>query len=301
MPGFHPGVYGERNALQGGDPLAHYLANGQPAGPWKFDVIRAPAESSGAHQSLRVALHLHLYHHEMSNEILECLRRTKSRIDLLISVTNQPAAEAVARIFSGWSRGVIDVRIFENRGRDLGPFLTGFGEVILGQYDVVGHLHTKKSAGKPTRRESLTPEFLESISQWKRFLYANLLGGESSMADTIVQRLSEDQTIGLVFPDDPNLLGWGENLPYAVDLARRLGIAERLPKTAFNFPVGSMFWARTAALRPLLELGLGWGDFPEEPVPYDGSLLHAIERLLPLVVEGAGFRNTVTHVPGVTR
>ena len=72
-------------------------------------------------------------------------------------------------------------------------------------------------------------------------------------------------------------------------------------KPTFNFPVGSMFWARTAALRPLLELGLGWDDFPEEPVPYDGSLLHAIERLLPFVVEGAGFRNAVTHVPGVTR
>ena len=301
VPGFHPGMYGERNALKGRDPLAHYLANGQPAGPWKFDVIHAPAESCGAHQSLKVALHLHLYHHEMSNEILERLQGTRSRIDLLISVTSQPAAEAVARIFSGWSRGAIDVRVFENRGRDLGPFLTGFGEVILGQYDVVGHLHTKKSAGKPTCRESPTPEFLESISQWKRFLFANLLGGETSMADAIIQRLSEDQTIGLVFPDDPNFLGWGENLPYAENLARRLGIVEQLPKTTFNFPVGSMFWARTAALRPLLELGLTWSDFPAEPVPYDGSLLHAIERLLPFVVEGAGFRCAVTHVPGVTR
>ena len=121
------------------------------------------------------------------------------------------------------------------------------------------------------------------------------------MADAIIQRFSRDETIGLVFPDDPHLLGWGENLPYAPELAQRLGIAESLPKTTFNFPVGSMFWARTAALRPLFDLGLTWDDYPEEPVPYDGSLLHAIERILPFVVESAGFRNAVTYVAGVTR
>jgi lipopolysaccharide biosynthesis protein len=105
----------------------------------------------------------------------------------------------------------------------------------------------------------------------------------------------------LVFPDDPHILGWGKNLPYAVSLAQRLGVSEPLPRNTFNFPVGSMFWARTAALRPLFELGLSWDDYPEEPVPYDGSLLHAIERILPFVAESAGFRSAVTHVSGVTR
>jgi lipopolysaccharide biosynthesis protein len=121
------------------------------------------------------------------------------------------------------------------------------------------------------------------------------------MADAIIQRLSRDETLGLVFPDDPHILGWGKNLPYAVSLAQRLGVSEPLPRNTFNFPVGSMFWARTAALRPLFELGLSWDDYPEEPVPYDGSLLHAIERILPFVAESAGFRSAVTHVSGVTR
>ena len=121
------------------------------------------------------------------------------------------------------------------------------------------------------------------------------------MADAIIQRLSRDETIGLVFPDDPHILGWGRNLPYAASLAQRLGISELLPKTTFNFPVGSMFWARTAALRPLFELDLSWDDYPEEPVAYDGSVLHAIERILPFVAESSSFRSAVTHVAGVTR
>jgi lipopolysaccharide biosynthesis protein len=90
-----------------------------------------------------------------------------------------------------------------------------------------------------------------------------------------------DEAIGLVFPDHPNIHGWGKNLSYAVDLAKRLGISALLPKATFNFPVGCMFWAKTAALRPLFELGLTWDDYPLEPASYDGSLLHAIERILP--------------------
>ena len=112
---------------------------------------------SRAGQSLKVGLHLHLYYHEMAQEIFDRLKGINSRIDLLISVANAPAAEAVQRLFSGYSRGTIDVRVFDNRGRDIGPFLTGFGEVILDRYDIIGHLHTKKSIGFGIDAESLTP------------------------------------------------------------------------------------------------------------------------------------------------
>lgn len=68
-----------------------------------------------------------------------------------------------------------------------------------------------------------------------------------------------------------------------------------------DFPAGSMFWARSQALLPLFDLGLGWDDYPEEPVPHDGTILHALERLVPVVVESRGFRVAVTHIPGIGR
>ena len=52
---------------------------------------------------------------------------------------------------------------------------------------------------------------------------------------------------------------------------------------AIDFPVGTMFWARPEALAPLLRLGLNLDDYPDEPLPVDGTILHALERLLPLV------------------
>jgi lipopolysaccharide biosynthesis protein len=48
----------------------------------------------------------------------------------------------------------------------------------------------------------------------------------------------------------------------------------------------------------------GWSrrceDYPPEPLPHDGTILHAIERLLPFVARHAGCRFATTHVPGVT-
>ena len=60
------------------------------------------------------------------------------------------------------------------------------------------------------------------------------------------------------------------------------------------------FAARSRALEPLLKLNLRWNDYPKEPAPLDGSILHAIERLLPFVAKGAGYRYSTTHVPGIT-
>ena len=68
----------------------------------------------------------------------------------------------------------------------------------------------------------------------------------------------------------------------------------------FDFPIGTMFWARSAALKPLFDLKLARDDYPPEPIPYDGTILHAIERLLPFVAQHAGYRVATTHVPGVT-
>lgn len=79
-----------------------------------------------------------------------------------------------------------------------------------------------------------------------------------------------------------------------------MGLKVNLPQ-AFEFPVGTMFWCRPMASRPLFELGLSWDDYPPEPLPIDGTILHAIERLLPFIAQHEGYRIASSHVTGVVR
>jgi lipopolysaccharide biosynthesis protein len=107
------------------------------------------------------------------------------------------------------------------------------------------------------------------------------------MLDTAAALFAARADAGLLMAEDPHLVGWDANREIADALARRMGLPP-IEATFFDFPLGTMFWVRPAALRPLLDLGLDWADYPNEPVPYDGTILHALERLLPFVVRASG-------------
>ena len=61
-----------------------------------------------------------------------------------------------------------------------------------------------------------------------------------------------------------------------------------------------MFWMRPRALVQLFNLDLDWNDYPEEPIDNDGTILHALERLLPFAANNQGFTWATTQIPGVT-
>lgn len=292
LAGFHPSIYAARHPIGKQNAFAHYLTNHTPNGPWRYDVIEATPNMPEYKSTLRIGLHLHIYFTDIANEIFERLKKVQSKIDLLISVPNEEIADTVKKLLRDDNFHSVDIRIVPNRGRDIGPFLTEFGKEIVSNYDIIGHLHTKKSLHWPNQVE---------IKLWRRFILENLLGGQYPMADTILARLQSDKTIGIVFPDDPNVLGWDKNRETANDLAKKLNLQDLLPETAFNFPVGSMFWAKTDALKPLFDLNLGWSDYPEEPAGIDSTILHALERLLPFVAQKAGYKTVLTHVKGVSR
>jgi glycosyltransferase involved in cell wall biosynthesis len=291
FPGFHPGIFLEHNAGKfEGDPLANYLRAGQPDGPWRYGLITSEETARALSSPIRVALHLHVYYSDLFPEIMARLRVNNVRPDLFISVPTESVRNEIVDLLNDYSGKVVDIQIVPNRGRDIGPLLTAFGSVFLDGYDAIGHLHTKKTA-------DLNDEMIGK--RWYRFLLENLLGGKRNMADIILGRMAADPAIGIVFPDDPHVVDWGKNKAIAESLASKLGLGKL--QENFVFPVGTMFWARTEALRPLFTLGLSWHDYPAEPLPYDGTILHALERLLPFVAAKQSTRSVLTNVTGVTR
>ncbi len=297
--GFVPQIYAEHHAaLQAvpfENPLAHWVRSGKPQGPWSHRVV-IPTERArpGPSRTLRTALHLHLHYPELADGILANLAANQAALNLLVTTTSDDRAADLTRRFAAYDRGPVEVRTCPNRGRDIGPMLTLLADELQ-SYDLVGHFHGKRSL-------ALTSVGLSADLgvRWHEFLLQHLIGDKFPMVDIILGRFAGDEKLGLVFPEDPNLTGWSLDRDLAVALAARMNPTMVVPKF-IDFPIGTMFWARPPALKPLFDLKLGWEDYPEEPVPIDGTMLHALERLLPVICQHAGFGFETTHIPGVSR
>ncbi|CAG9213007.1 Alpha-L-Rha alpha-1,2-L-rhamnosyltransferase/alpha-L-Rha alpha-1,3-L-rhamnosyltransferase [Paraburkholderia sabiae] len=292
-PGFYPHRYAEHHDLGPAiaNPFAHYIAAGKPAGDWQellLDVSQPRPPHTGA---VRVAVHIHAFYPDLLADIVRRLSLNDLRADLFVSVPSEQTAAQAREELGGYRQGSHVIRVVPNRGRDIGPFITEFG-AELQQYDVIGHFHTKKSVHVDPNSDL--------VRNWVNHLMETLVGGQHRAAERIVSAFADDNKLGLVFADDPHQIGWDENLPFGKSLGKALGLAT-LPEQFFPFPVGTMFWARPAALKPLFELGLDWEDYPSEPLPIDGSMLHAIERLLPSIAQHTGFGRRLTYAPGITR
>lgn len=84
--------------------------------------------------------------------------------------------------------------------------------------------------------------------------------------------------------------GWGPNFENTKKLMKDLGID--IPISGEKSPIapyGSVFWFRPKALEPLFAHGWQHSDFPPEPLPQDGTISHAIERIYPFVAQSAGY------------
>jgi glycosyltransferase involved in cell wall biosynthesis len=290
-PGFHPGIYREQQspAIGHRDPLAHWYQKGQPSGPWKAHIINSSTSTGSLPSEEQVALHIHVFYPELLDSILQLLNYNSVHPTLFLSFSDPSIQLALERKLQNYDFKV-SMHLVPNRGRDIGPLLSELGKDLDSNYLFHGHLHTKKSV--------LVDGGI--AARWRSFLMTNLLGSaENPMLDRIASSMVQDPQLGLVFPDDPGCLGWTANRKHAETLAHRLGI-ENLPE-AINFPVGTMFWARQGALSKLYDLGLKWEDYPDEPIGYDGTMLHAIERLLPQICLASDMSYAMTHVPGISR
>ena len=296
-PGFHPQIYAHENSshydIATVNPLAHFIRSGKPDGPWRHEVI-TPANVQAGEVSvgsrLRLALHGHFFYADLLDDCLQKLKSNRARCDLFLSTSDSVKADQLRAGAASYDRGEVTIRVVPNRGRDIGPFLTEFGDELAEGYDLVGHIHGKRSLFAPDMAVG---------ESWREFLWQNLLGDIYPMVDIIACKFSDDERLGIVFPDDPHLSDWDYNRDIAERLAARMGINGTLPPF-FNFPIGTMFWARPKALAPLFSLRLQWNDYPEEPVPIDGTVLHAVERLLPFTAAHAGYRYATTHIEGIT-
>lgn len=298
-----------RDVRAGGvNPLAHYVGHGYREGrsprpdprQKKLGLPRLTPEETGnprtilqfdrvssplsAIQREHIAVHVHLFHVEMAEDIADYLTNLRYPFTLLVSIPEGGDTSYWERYFEAKLSGMSKVvaRAFPNRGRDVAPWVVGFAKEIS-RSTIFCHIHTKKSTHN------------RAHGGWFRYL-CHTTFGSIGVVDGILHILSTEARTSIVAPcyfwtlaSQPN---YGKNRDVVADLYRKMGGGE-LPTTCPDYPAGSFFWARTSVLAPLFDLGLKFEDFADEAGQRDGTIAHGIERAIGLLPVLTG---TDTHM-----
>lgn len=248
--------------------------------PIKSDFsLRVPFAHQNSPTKLTTAAVCHLFNIDLAEEIKGYLSNLPTGTGLFLTTDTQEKALFLKKCFEDWTVGTLEIRVVENRGRDIAPKYVACRDV-LENFDLVLFVHSKKTAS------------MNGAADWRKWLFQSLCGSRN-IVDSILFVFNQRDDIGIVFPQNyPSLrryMMWSGMFPLARKTAARLGFSLRR-SAKLDFPAGSFFWARSKALRPILDLQLTIADFPPEAGQTNGTLAHVLERLVLHTCEFAGYR-----------
>lgn len=228
-----------------------------------------------------LAVHLHLYYLEQLDEMLEKLANL-SVVDYDLFVTMTSDDDIVVnkiRLFNP------QAQIFkvENRGYDIGPFIEFLHRINSDEYKYVLKLHTKSKYSKNyTHLNGM--RFDNAL--WRRVLYNALLFSPKRVQQNM-ELLSNPQ-IGMLaskYCITKEVQNYKKLLHQINSKLEQLGFGKTNQP---EFVAGSMFYAKSALLKPLLKISLS--DFePTDGALKDGTLAHVMERVFGEIIKKQGY------------
>jgi lipopolysaccharide biosynthesis protein len=243
-----------------------------------------PARPSAVDAPPRIAVAVHLHYTELWDEFETLLGRWRLpfRLFLTLNAADEKLQARVRSAFPG-----AEIRIVENRGRDVRPFLILLEQGAFQNFDLVCKLHGKRSLGG-----GRLPAFGDAL---RRANFHDLIA-DPGRVEALTARFDAAPDLGIVgsarflsastaaAPRDV----LGKNHADVAALAARLEAPLTSPE--FDFFEGTMFWVRPTALAPLAALRLSDEAFASEAGRIDGAPEHAFERLFNHVARKAGYR-----------
>ncbi|GHB11272.1 hypothetical protein GCM10009038_06460 [Salinicola rhizosphaerae] len=278
-------------------PLQHYLLHGRSEGRqhvpatvrWFPREIVAPGSTlSEAAGELKVALCLHVFYPDFLDRFAQAIARFPVKVDVLLTLASADFEAHAQAAFGDHAKvNKLETRVVPNRGRNFGPVLVEYGDALQ-EYDLFCHLHSKKSlySGKEQ-------------TQWAEYLIEYLLR-DPSVITRLLNAFAADDTLGLYYPTTFWMMpSWVNhqtmNKGFMREWQQKLGLGH-IPEF-LSYPAGGMFWSRPGAMKGVLDQSWTYEDFPEEPLPNDNSMLHALERVLGPLAENLGYRQLFFYPP----
>ena len=283
-------------AACGMNPLEHYVRHGSDRSRFPsiiFEKERSshndaidlallePPDDFGLN-SMKIAVLLHIHYPDVLHDILPHLVASAADYDLLITATSDRVASEIHTVTAEYPlRGRTHVRVVPNRGRDIGAFINEFTDVYQ-DYDLICKLHGKKS-----------PHLDHFGRSWRRYLIAQTIGHDDT-ARQIAFFFSINPDLGVFAPvpfKGTNNSDWADNLSIAQQLVATIDheAADRLGEQPLRYPSATVFWFRPQSLTELYRR-YPTEFFPAEPLPVDGTVAHALERLIPYFAQRSGYQ-----------
>lgn len=244
-------------------------------------------QNSNSTAKLKTALVMHIY---FEDQVESCLRYASSMpidSDIYFTVCKRETRQALEQAMSILSPRKIQVIEIPNRGRDVSALLVGAAPFVY-NYDLICFAHDKKT--KQVKPYSVGMSFAYKCLE-------NTLGSVEYVKN-IIDVFEQEARLGMLMPPPPNhasyygVIGteWASNFENTKKLAKDLGLHVKIQidKEPIT-PLGTMFWFRPKCLSALYEKNFHYDSFPEEPNQYDGTLLHAIERIYGFCAQNEGY------------
>lgn len=259
-------------------------------------VLPSQAINPQTHDRPRSAFIYHVYFMDLLEDTCHYIASLPEETDLYITSTEDKIPQIREYMQQhGISHQATFIPVI-NRGRDVSALLVAACPVVLsGKYDVIGFAHDKKSSQNQENGHHGTE------SQGFAYkLMENTLASEAYVKN-ILTLFAENPRLGQVTPPPPYHAlyfahtiphDWGANYEITKELLEdRLGIHVPLsPTKPTASAMGSCYWFRVEALKPLFEYGWKYEDFlPEGQMGEDGTISHAIERANGYICQSRGY------------
>lgn len=237
-----------------------------------------------------VAVIVNLYYLDTLERYFSYLDMIPENISVYIVSSNMEAHTPIIKYINQRKGRKIKLVKKNNRGRDISALLVACREWIL-SYKIICFVHDKKA----------NAEYLhEDTEIWIESLWGNTLKS-SAYIKNVLSVFEENREIGLLVPPAPigkyrnDWFGnsWYKNFANTKKLAKDLDLSCELSEAVPPVTLGTVFWGRVEALEKLFLKKWTYEDFNEEPLPCDGTISHAVERILSYVVKDAGYETGI--------
>ncbi|MBF0572906.1 MAG: glycoside hydrolase family 99-like domain-containing protein, partial [Desulfamplus sp.] len=229
-----------------------------------------------------IAVIVHLFYDDLWEEINRYLKNIPDKFDLYISINDGIKKEFIEEMVALYPN--IHLFAFENRGRDILPFINILNEIVSLNYKYICKIHSKKSTHTDVGQK------------WRTNIYKELLGSPKQIRK-ILDRFDKIENLGIVAPKGylirlNDCIGYndelaGKNMGYIKQFLNELD-AELIEDECFV--TGTMFWFRPEALKRILSLNISSKDYPIEDKQIDGTIMHSLERIITLCARISGYQ-----------